>query len=39
MSSEYATIGLRLSGWYTSARNVVISSVVPSLRQPTVPNR
>ena len=39
MSSENATSGLRLSGRYTSARNVVISIVVPSRWQPTVPNR
>ncbi len=33
-SSEYFTSGLRLSGRYTSARNVVISITVSSLRHP-----
>ncbi len=39
MSSANATSGLRLSGRYTSARNVVISMRVPSFSHPTVPNR
>ncbi len=39
MSSEYDTSGLRLSGRYTSARNVVISMTMLPLRQPTVPKR
>ena len=39
MSSQYVTSGLRLSGRYTSARNVVISITTPSLRHPTVPKR
>ena len=39
MSSAYVTSGLRLSGRYTSARNVVISKVSPSFSQPMVPNR
>ena len=39
MSSEYVTSGLRLSGWYTSARNVVISNVWPPFCNPTVPKR
>ncbi len=38
MSSPKATTGLRESGWYTSARKVVISKRAPSLAQPTVPN-
>ena len=39
MSSENVTSGLRLSGRYTSARNVVISKRSPSFSQPTVPKR
>ena len=39
MSSAYSTSGLRLSGRYTSARNVVISNGVSSFRHPTVPKR
>ena len=39
MSSANATSGLRLSGRYTSARNVVTSMRTPSFSQPTVPNR
>ena len=39
MSSENVTSGLRLSAWYTSARNVVISNRSPSYSAPTVPNR
>ena len=39
MSSAKATSGLRLSGRYTSARNVVISNSTPSISAPTVPKR
>ena len=36
--SPKATTGLRLTRSYASARNVVISTVVPCRRAPTVPN-
>ncbi len=39
MSSENSTSGLRLSGWYTSARYVVISIGTPPRMRPTVPKR
>ena len=36
-SSAKVTDGLRLSGWYTSARKVVISKRTSPREQPTVP--